>query len=42
MTHTLKSYVCLALIFIAYGVVSEMDYRTQAHIAGIEATARNA
>lgn len=41
MTQIVKSYVCLALIFVAYGVVGEMDYRTQAHIAGIEATARN-
>lgn len=41
MTQTVKSYVCLFLIFVACGVVGEMDYRTQAHIAGIEAAARN-
>lgn len=41
MTQTVKSYVCLALIFVAFGVVGEMDYRAAAPVAGIEATARN-
>ncbi len=41
MTQTVKSYACLALIFVAFGVVGEIDYRAQARIAGIEATARN-
>lgn len=42
MTQTVKSYVCLAVIFIAYGVVGEMDYRAAAPMARIEATSRNA
>lgn len=42
MTQTAKSYVCLAMTFVAFGVVGEMDYRTQTHVASIEAIARNA
>lgn len=42
MTQTVKSYVCLAVIFIAYGVVGEMDYRAAAPMAAIDVTARNA
>lgn len=33
MTRTVKSYVCLALIFVAYGVVGEMDYRAAVPVA---------